>query len=58
MAGHRKDIETDLAPGDEPVRAYRRARIEAAKETGLDENTLPATCPYALDDIASRSFSR
>ena len=39
-------------------RAYRRARIEAAKETGLDEATFPATCPYSFDDITTRSFSR
>jgi hypothetical protein len=40
------------------ARAYRRARIEAAKETGLDEDTFPATCPYSFDDITKRSFSR
>ncbi len=40
------------------ARAYRRARIEAAKETGLDEATFPATCPYSFDDITKRSFAR
>jgi uncharacterized protein DUF29 len=40
------------------ARAYRRARIEAAKETGLDEATFPATCPYSFDDIISRVFPR
>ncbi len=40
------------------ARAYRRARIEAAKETGLDETAFPATCPYSFDDIASRVFTR
>ena len=40
------------------ARAYRRARIEAAKETGLDETAFPATCPYSFDDITKRSFSR
>jgi hypothetical protein len=44
---------------DEAIaRAYRRARIEAAKETGLDETTFPATCPYSPDDIMTRVFSR
>lgn len=40
------------------ARAYRRARIEAAKETGLDEATFPATCPYSFDDITKRGFAR
>jgi predicted DNA-binding ribbon-helix-helix protein len=44
---------------DEAItRAYRRARIEAAKETGLDENVFPTACPYSFDDIALRAFSR
>jgi hypothetical protein len=40
------------------ARAYRRARIEAAKETGLDEATFAVTCPYSFDDITKRNFSR
>jgi hypothetical protein len=40
------------------VRAYRRGRIEAARETGLDETTFAAACPYSFDDIVSRKFSR
>jgi predicted DNA-binding ribbon-helix-helix protein len=40
------------------ARAYRRARIEAAKETGLDEATFPGPCPYSFDDITKRSFAR
>jgi hypothetical protein len=39
-------------------RAYRGARIDAAKETGLDETEFPETCPYSFDDIAKRSFAR
>ncbi len=39
-------------------RAYRRARLEAAKETGLDETAFAAACPYSIDDITTRSFSR
>jgi len=38
-------------------RAYRKARLEAAKETTLDEETFPATCPYSWDDIVSRDVS-
>jgi hypothetical protein len=40
------------------ARAYRRARIEAAKESGLDETAFPPACPYSFDDIMSRVFSR
>jgi len=43
--------------GEAITRAYRRARIEAAKETGLDE-VFPPVCPYSFDDIVSRVFSR
>jgi predicted DNA-binding ribbon-helix-helix protein len=39
------------------VRAYRGARIDAAKETGLEEMEFPAACPYLFDDITKRSFS-
>ena len=38
------------------MRAYRRARLKAVKETGLEEDTFPETCPYSLDDIVSRDF--
>jgi hypothetical protein len=44
--------------GEAVGRAYRRACIEAARETGLDETQFPATCPYSFDDITTRSFSR
>jgi Domain of unknown function DUF29 len=44
--------------GEAIVRAYRRARIEAAKETDLDESVFPLACPYSFDDIMSRGFSR
>ncbi len=40
------------------ARAYRRARIEAAKETGLDEAEFATTCPYSFDDLMSRVFAR
>ena len=44
--------------GEAIARAYRRARIEAAKETGLDEAEFAATCPYSFDDLMSRVFAR
>jgi hypothetical protein len=39
------------------ARGYRRARIEAAKETGLEESEFPETCRYSFDDLMSREFS-
>ena len=39
------------------ARAYRRARLQAAKATSLDEETFPATCTYSWEDIVSREFS-
>ncbi|MGE0037363.1 MAG: DUF29 domain-containing protein [Xanthobacteraceae bacterium] len=39
------------------VRAYERARLQAAEQTGLDEDRFPETCAYSWDDIAGRSFS-
>jgi hypothetical protein len=39
------------------ARGYRRARIEAAKETGLETSAFPETCRYSFDDLMSREFS-
>jgi hypothetical protein len=66
IKAQRLELDNVLAdnPGLRPrideatARAYRRARVEAAKETGLAEARFPATCPYAWDDIVSREFSR
>jgi hypothetical protein len=38
------------------ARAYRRARIEAAKETGIEKDKFAETCPYSIDEIVSRKF--
>src|SRR5580692_3298396 len=38
------------------ARAYRKARLEAARETALDEDQFSKTCPYAWDDIVARVF--
>jgi hypothetical protein len=40
------------------ARGYRRARIEAAKETGLDEAVFPETCAYAFDEAMTRHHAR
>jgi hypothetical protein len=61
----RIEIEDVLSdnPGLKPrtfeaiARGYRKARIEAAKETGLDKDSFPDTCPYSFDDMQSRIFS-
>ena len=34
------------------------ALIEAAKQTGLDEDTSATACPYAFDGLMSRTFKR
>ncbi|MGU3539350.1 DUF29 family protein [Methylobacterium sp. A54F] len=34
--------------------AYGDARLEAVAETGLDEDTFPAACPYDFDTIMNR----
>lgn len=39
------------------ARGYRKARLDAAKETGLDEETFPDACPCSWEDIVSREFS-
>jgi hypothetical protein len=40
------------------TRAYRKARLQASKETGLVEARFPEACPYLWNDIVSREFSR
>jgi len=39
------------------ARAYRRARLKAAEETGLDEDAFPEICTYSWDDLLSREYS-
>jgi hypothetical protein len=43
--------------GEAISRGYRRASIEAARETGLDEEKFSKACPYSWDDIVARIFS-
>lgn len=58
----RLEIEDVLSdnPGLKPrtsealARAYRKARLEAAKETGLDEAAFAEACPYSLDAVMAR----
>ena len=39
------------------TRAHRRARIDAAGATGLDESAFLAACPYIDDAIMTRSIA-
>lgn len=39
------------------VEAYDIARIEAAAETMLEEDTFPRDCPYSFDEIMQRDVS-
>jgi hypothetical protein len=36
--------------------AYRRARRDAALETGFPESTFPAECPWAFDQMMAEDF--
>jgi hypothetical protein len=42
--------------GEAMARAYELACVGAANETGLADSTFPEACPYAFDEITSRSF--
>lgn len=62
----RLDLEDVLAdnPGLRPrvgeaiSRAYRKARLQATKETGIKETRFPIDCPYSWREIQTRDFSR
>lgn len=65
IATHRKAAADELAdsPGlksrqDEAMdRAYGRARLEAARETGLPLKTFPEACPYTREAMLARPFA-
>jgi hypothetical protein len=43
--------------GEAIDRAYRKTRIEAAQETGLEKSQFPEQCPYSFDQIVKRDLS-
>lgn len=43
-------------PAEQWARAYRRARQDAADETGLPLATFPETCPWALAQVLDEDF--
>jgi Domain of unknown function DUF29 len=53
-------IERSPSLRDYPERrvplAYRRARRDAADETGLPRATFPEVCPWALDQVLDEDF--
>ena len=65
IKSQRLDLEDVLSdnPGLRPrikeatARAYRKARLQAVKETGLAEKRFPEACRYSWHDIASREFA-
>lgn len=38
------------------IKSYYRAKIEAAKETGLDEGFFPEECPYTLVQVLDNAY--
>lgn len=54
----------DMNPGLRPriaealAQAYKRARLAAARETELDEDTFPEACPYSFDEAMTRRHAR
>ena len=36
--------------------AYEKAVLYAENETGLEQYTFPATCPFAIDELLDRTF--
>ncbi|MDD1607680.1 MAG: DUF29 domain-containing protein [Methylococcaceae bacterium] len=38
------------------IKAYYRAKLEAAKETGLDEDYFPEECPYTLSQLFDSNY--
>jgi len=63
IKAQRMEIEDIIGdnPGLKPrideaiARGYRKARVEAARETGLKEDRFPTLCPYAWDDLMARA---
>lgn len=59
-------VEVEDVLGDNPglkprvpeaiARAYRKARLEAARETDMAPDRLPSHCPYGPDEITTRPF--
>jgi hypothetical protein len=42
--------------GDLLSKAFGKAILRVAKETGLDEDAFPAACPYSAGEIMDAAF--
>ena len=47
-------LKSQLAPAIRT--SFRDARIEAERETDIDQDTFPATCPYTADETMAEDF--
>lgn len=57
LLDHLADNPSLRARVEEAMRsAYRQARIEAERETGLARETFPEACPFAFDDAVRDGF--
>lgn len=64
IKGQREDLKTlsDESPSLKPElgqrlqEAYRRARIEAERQTGIEEDRFPETCPFSLEQTLDNAF--
>jgi hypothetical protein len=52
----RREIANDLAENRSLSLAYRRARLDAADETGLPLATFPEACPWSLAQVLDEDF--
>jgi len=65
IKAQRMEIEEIIGdnPGLKPrideaiARGYRKARVEAMRGIGLEEDRFPTLCPYAWDDLMMRDVS-
>jgi hypothetical protein len=57
VADHLDDNPSLTSRLEESFRsAYRVARIQAGRETGLDRSTFPVTCPYPFEEAMAPDF--
>ena len=57
VADHMADNPSLKSKTDEAMtRAYGGAVIEAAKETGIDEDGFPGACPWTFDEATDAEF--
>ena len=50
------DSARKSAPAEAIIEAYETARLEAAAQTLLEDDTFPLECPYSFTDITEREI--